>query len=696
MNLCSQQFASFTLKRVETGMDFEGNRLPPAQAMIWQAGSLDALSECVKAWCAVLKVGDSAFIPFSPFIVKEFEGVIFWLSTTYCDGPIAEDVTAKMKSIMNTTRCIEIATRSLELQAEQWNDRIRQTTEKEERDLMVECVKMPMTFLNYFMQHIPSLLRTANTIQRVRRILQERCPKELQNEELPSWPGWLVVTIWFEWSTSPEAMDNGGAQLAFNHIPTVVRSDDNFLVLYREFVRRAARRIDSDRKADRKSFAIGYTDFILRHRVEALNLSARLEPRSSAFLIEMISLIPFWASIRRSLDEHCPRSMELLQWIYNGIGYFCDQEVPIEYPATLFMAAMVALPLQVRSEPTLDILARLFSKYPGSQWDKYYVPEPSAQEQPTEVLRKYVVQRLAQFLVEPEGLLEMDFCEFEANEHHLTTISKFMLEVALTNVPIHLPDLCRLYKRMYYPYYVTAHRELFVNAFIKSDCANQMMDVREEHCIAVYSTVGNVHGKLQHALTDIMKGQGSPSISGAASVLGFYDYVADRLARARKGSDAAQNLQELMDFIHVSYHKQSRLMADLKFWALQGEQSQRCLNCKKGNCELQTCSRCNYCVYCSRECQEDDWDRHKEGCRKISEVVQRYKDSAKAFLQGPWSTRSCHGCGISALPGVLSDDKEKDPGRKLLRCSRCHEAHYCNPQCQRQHWPEHKLVCVKK
>ena len=30
---------------------------------------------------------------------------------------------------------------------------------------------------------------------------------------------------------------------------------------------------------------------------------------------------------------------------------------------------------------------------------------------------------------------------------------------------------------------------------------------------------------------------------------------------------------------------------------------------------------------------------------------------------------------------------------KLLRCSRCHDAHYCSREHQRKHWREHKCVC---
>lgn len=32
-------------------------------------------------------------------------------------------------------------------------------------------------------------------------------------------------------------------------------------------------------------------------------------------------------------------------------------------------------------------------------------------------------------------------------------------------------------------------------------------------------------------------------------------------------------------------------------------------------------------------------------------------------------------------------------GDNLLRCSRCKCVYYCNAQCQKSHWPSHKVIC---
>jgi hypothetical protein len=39
-----------------------------------------------------------------------------------------------------------------------------------------------------------------------------------------------------------------------------------------------------------------------------------------------------------------------------------------------------------------------------------------------------------------------------------------------------------------------------------------------------------------------------------------------------------------------------------------------CIFCKKSIYELQVCYKCKKYIYCSKECQNKDWDNHKLIC----------------------------------------------------------------------------------
>ena len=41
------------------------------------------------------------------------------------------------------------------------------------------------------------------------------------------------------------------------------------------------------------------------------------------------------------------------------------------------------------------------------------------------------------------------------------------------------------------------------------------------------------------------------------------------------------------------------------------------------------------------------------------------------------------------------EERNLDPGKKLLRCSRCGNAVYCGEKCQREDWKVHRNVCVR-
>ena len=55
----------------------------------------------------------------------------------------------------------------------------------------------------------------------------------------------------------------------------------------------------------------------------------------------------------------------------------------------------------------------------------------------------------------------------------------------------------------------------------------------------------------------------------------------------------------------------------------------------------------------------------------------------------PWETDT-RVCSYSFI-----DEKQLPAGKKLLRCSRCHETFYVSREAQKLHWPYHKISCVK-
>ncbi len=63
---------------------------------------------------------------------------------------------------------------------------------------------------------------------------------------------------------------------------------------------------------------------------------------------------------------------------------------------------------------------------------------------------------------------------------------------------------------------------------------------------------------------------------------------------------------------------------------------------------------------------------------------------AHRAMAGLCSRRACSNLACANI----SEASEADMGRGY-RCSGCNTATYCGVGCQRQAWPEHKLVCSK-
>jgi hypothetical protein len=131
-----------------------------------------------------------------------------------------------------------------------------------------------------------------------------------------------------------------------------------------------------------------------------------------------------------------------------------------------------------------------------------------------------------------------------------------------------------------------------------------------------------------------------------------------------------------------------------------------CYNCFKTQPDkLQKCGLCKIAQYCSKECQQTNWPRHKTTCDRggasrsaassqqcqdehaasSSPPVQQHDDVRASAPAAESSVESCHFCAKS----------QSHVASRLKLCNRCRSVFYCSVECQRGDWSAHKKECVK-
>ena len=77
--------------------------------------------------------------------------------------------------------------------------------------------------------------------------------------------------------------------------------------------------------------------------------------------------------------------------------------------------------------------------------------------------------------------------------------------------------------------------------------------------------------------------------------------------------------------------------------------------------------------------------------RRVQESYHYHKHLRKTFFA--ISREIC----VTTDPGLISFSPRCEAcGKKHTRmrtCSECHQVHYCSQDCQRDHWPTHKVLC---
>lgn len=96
-----------------------------------------------------------------------------------------------------------------------------------------------------------------------------------------------------------------------------------------------------------------------------------------------------------------------------------------------------------------------------------------------------------------------------------------------------------------------------------------------------------------------------------------------------------------------------------------------CLWCNKYDISAKVCSGCNSVYYCNLDCQRNHWKIHKKQCN-----ILKYSHNKSHF-----SNICCNNCNQYNMQAKI--------------CNKCNLVYYCNADCQKNNWENHKSICEK-
>lgn len=138
-----------------------------------------------------------------------------------------------------------------------------------------------------------------------------------------------------------------------------------------------------------------------------------------------------------------------------------------------------------------------------------------------------------------------------------------------------------------------------------------------------------------------------------------------KLSAAVKSAKRGLRLGDGRNQHHGTRNDLEELLAELTVTRAK----QTCRQCGKDPADL-VCKRCEQVVYCSEQCQTAHWPHHKK------HECARKRDGSSDTT----NHERCQNCAKRLSEGNLKE------------CARCKQP-YCSRECQREHYPLHKMIC---
>jgi hypothetical protein len=109
-----------------------------------------------------------------------------------------------------------------------------------------------------------------------------------------------------------------------------------------------------------------------------------------------------------------------------------------------------------------------------------------------------------------------------------------------------------------------------------------------------------------------------------------------------------------------------------------------CATCGAPNAK-NTCGGCHTTRYCNEACQKAHWKAHRPACKAAAASAAAASAPPAAPPTGPFvlpAGAPCSSCGGDI--DITVDG---------VKCGACFRVQYCNPACQKAHWPAHRAAC---
>eukprot|EP00985_Skeletonema_marinoi_P000877 scaffold360_cov77-Skeletonema_marinoi.AAC.2 len=212
--------------------------------------------------------------------------------------------------------------------------------------------------------------------------------------------------------------------------------------------------------------------------------------------------------------------------------------------------------------------------------------------------------------------------------------------------PFPAGDVCDLFLKLYYSTYSNSEAKS-ANALLEA-----MAAVEDEYPEVLYDS-SKMKAILSHfssgGTQQILYGHENAARITSTMIILFEEFIALRVQKTRAGLHLQKMLEMISSDDHtlVSFFRKriSCTCLDKKHKEVKSIKKMGCCN-NVDQCPLPCgmversnmlyCTRCRGAYYCSRDCQEADWRRHKKFCKKTAEENAKFEQEMRSRNHNSW------------------------------------------------------------